>query len=116
MKVVRSLIFGWSPVKIQDYITSELMKFGVPEQLARSITKILADAGYLQSDQKQAPLILEQEFRVQQKAVDKTAALRPVDTIVQDIENTCAERLSEGTIKRLLSRNHYLRLAAHYEE
>lgn len=116
MKVVRSLIFGWSPVKIQDYITSELMKFGVPEQLARSITKILADAGYLQSDQKQAPLILEQEFRVQQKTVEKTAALRPVDTIVQDIENTCTARLSEGTIKRLFSRNHYLRLAAHYEE
>ena len=71
MKVVRSLIFGWSPIRIQDYLTSEMMKFGVPEHLARSIIKVLADAGYLQSEKTQPPLVLTQEFRVPLKTKDK---------------------------------------------
>lgn len=114
MKVVRSLIFGWSPIRIQDYLTSEMMKFGVPEHLARSIIKVLSDAGYLQSEKTQPPLVLTQEFRVPLKTKDKKLALRPVETLVQEIENTCAARLSDATVKRLMTRQHYLRLATHH--
>lgn len=112
MKIVRSLIFGWSPIKIQDYITSELMRFGVPEDLARPVVKILADAGYLRTDQKLPPLQLTEEYMVTKDKPSQANWLPPIEVTLPVIEATCALKLTNEKAKLQRDRQHFMRLAA----